>query len=124
MKSWKTYYYGYLRITYNLIVVSLCSFIYWRCIVTIRGSRFNKRVKLLTFAFAGNLISWFTTVLPHLLFFDFILKGEQITLPHLFLVKYFQFYIINVINVGFLWESDLLAHGKGLLLQILLSSDF
>ena len=91
-----TYYFRYFRLAYNLIVVSVCSLLYRHCILTIRNSRVNKRGKLLTFAFIGNLVGWLVTVLPHLIYLDFFLDGDQIMLPTFFYWKHFQHYLTNV----------------------------
>ena len=85
--------FGYFRLSYNILVVVICSVLYWRCILTIRGSRITKRTKLLTFAFAGNLFSWSVTVLPHLIYLDFVLEGEHLILHVYFIAQMIQSYL-------------------------------
>ena len=83
---------AYFRLPYNVIIVLTCCILYWRCILTLRKSRTNRRAKLLTFAFAANLLSWVLTVMPHILFVDFVLSGEQLFLPFFFFLEELQNY--------------------------------
>ena len=101
--------FGFFRLSYNVIVVLTCSVMYCRCICILRKSRVNKRTRLLTFSFAANLIGWVVTVMPHLVFLDFILDGIQITFPLFFFFKDFQHY------AKYVWDipTEYLDKGTG-----------
>ena len=81
-------FFAYFRPPYTISAVFISSLLYWRCIITLRQSLANKRRKLLTFAFAMNLFSWVLTVVPHLLFIDFVMRGVQLYLPGFFYVNH------------------------------------
>ena len=98
MKNWILSYFKYIRLSYNVIVVSICAKLYCRCILTLRSSRVNRRNKLLTFVFAGNLISWVLTVVPHLVFLDFVMNGMHLMVQHYFVVKMMQIYFDNFLG--------------------------
>ena len=83
----------YFRLTYYFLAVLLCSVLYWRCILTLQNSRTNRRTKLLTLVFTVNMISWVVTVVPHLIYMDFFLKGEQTPLVFYFLRKMVERYM-------------------------------
>ena len=61
-----------LRHAYNIIVIATCCFLYSRAVIVLQKSSTINRKRLLTFVFATNLASWVLTVLPHLIFIDFV----------------------------------------------------
>ena len=93
-------YFKYIRLPYNLTVVSICAVLYWRCILRLRNSSID-RVQLLTVAFAANLLSWVITVLPHLVFIDFVWRVEQIEPVEYFQLKYALHYLYGSENGRF-----------------------
>ena len=102
-------YLGYFRLPYNLIVVIICAVLYLKCILKLYHSRID-RMKLLTFAFAANLLSWVVTVLPHLVFIDFVLRKDKMEPYEFFIMKFHQQY------VGILQEYNGEKYNKGALL--------
>ena len=66
----------YFRLTVNLLVFTICVYLYSKCAVVLSSSR-NTRKRLLTKTFAALLVCWFLTVIPHVTFYDFVLKEES-----------------------------------------------
>ena len=80
---------GSLRLVINVAFLSVSSYLYWKCIQTLRTSPTITRKKLLTNAFAANLAFWALTVVPHVAFEDFVMRGDTPNFA-LFLEEFYE----------------------------------
>ena len=68
----------FTRLGLNITVAALSSISYLMCAITLSKSNRIRRKRLLTLAFAAIMLCWILMVWPHILYFDFYMKGKPI----------------------------------------------
>ena len=79
---------GGVRLVINAVLLTVCSYLYWKCIQTLKTSSHITRKKLLTIAFATNLACWAFTVVPHVTFEDFVMRERSPNFAESFVALY------------------------------------
>ena len=79
---------GGVRLVINVVLLTVCSYLYWKCIQTLKTSSHITRKKLLTIAFATNLACWAFTVVPHVIFEDFVTRERSPNFAEFFITVY------------------------------------